>query len=49
MNFTINAIDAAGVEDVITRQQGHIINLIRSAANDNGEQFLEQVDTQVLT
>jgi len=48
VNFTINAIDAAGVEDVITRQQGHIINLIRTAANDNGEQFLEQVDTQVL-
>jgi len=48
VNFTINAMDAAGVEDVITRQQGHIINLIRSAANDNGEQFLEQVDTQVL-
>ena len=48
VNFTINAVDAAGVEDVITRQQGHIINLLRSAANDNGEEFLEQVDTQVL-
>ena len=48
VNFTINAVDAAGVEDVITRQQGHIINLIRQAANDTGEEFLEAVDTQVL-
>ena len=48
VNFTINAVDAAGVEDVLTRQQGHIINLLRSAANDTGEEFLEAVDTQVL-
>ena len=49
VSFTINAVDAAGVEEVLLRQRGHIIGMIREAANDNGERFLEQVDTQVYT
>ena len=46
VNFSINAIDAAGVEDVLTNQRGNIIRMIREAANENGERFLETVDTQ---
>ena len=48
INFTINAVDAAGVEDVLLRQRGHIIGMIRQAANDTGERFLESVDTDVV-
>ena len=43
-NFTIHAIDAAGVEEVLLGQQGNIINMIRAAANDYGTDFLEEVD-----
>ena len=46
VNFSINAIDAAGVEDVLMNQQGNIIRMIRQAANENGERFLETIDTQ---
>jgi hypothetical protein len=46
VNFTINAIDSAGVEDVLTNQRGNIIRMIREAANENGERFLETIDTQ---
>ena len=46
VNFTINAVDAAGVEDVLMNQRGNIIGMIREAANENGERFLETVDTQ---
>ena len=46
VNFSINAIDAAGVEDVLSNQRGNIIRMIREAANENGERFLEMVDTQ---
>ena len=44
-NFTINALDAIGVEEVLMEQQGNIIGMIRSAANDYGEEFLEAVNT----
>jgi hypothetical protein len=47
VNFTINAVDAAGVEDVLNNQKGNIIAMIRDAANSYGEEFLEVVDTQV--
>ena len=47
-NFTINAIDAAGVEEVLMAQQGNIISMIRSAANDYGEEFIESVNTYFL-
>ena len=46
VNFTINAVDAAGVEDVLMNQRGNLIRMIRDAANENGERFLETVDTQ---
>ena len=44
VNFTINAVDAAGVEDLLVNQRGNIIRMIREAANENGEDFLTQVD-----
>lgn len=46
INFNINAVDAAGVEDVLINQRGNIIRMIREAANENGERFLETIDTQ---
>ena len=46
VNFSINAIDAAGVEEVLVNQKGNLIRMIREAANENGERFLETVDTQ---
>ena len=46
VNFTIQAMDASGVEDVLSNQRGNIIRMIREAANENGERFLETVDTQ---
>ena len=44
VNFTINAVDATGVEDLLVNQRGNIIRMIREAANENGEDFLTQVD-----
>ena len=46
INFSINAVDSAGVEDLLVNQRGNIIRMIREAANDTGERFLETVDTQ---
>ena len=46
VNFTINAVDATGVQELLVEQSGNIIEMIREAANDTGEYFLEQVDTQ---
>lgn len=46
VNFTINAVDSAGVEDVLMNQRGNIIRMIREAANDHGQMFLEDIDTQ---
>jgi len=43
VNFSINAVDAAGVEDLLMRQRGNIIGMIREAANEHGEVFLEGV------
>ena len=44
-NFTINAVDATGVQEVLTNQRGNIISMIREAAHDHGEEFIEAVDT----
>lgn len=44
-NINISALDAAGVEDVLLRQRGNIIGMLREAANSNGETFLESVNT----
>ena len=44
-NFTINAVDAAGVEEVLAAQRGNIIGMIREAAHEHGEEFIEAVNT----
>ena len=44
-NFTINTIDASTMEDTLITQRGNIISMIREAANNSGETFLESVDT----
>ena len=49
VNISISALDASGVEDVLIKQRGHIIGMIREAANSYGEKFLESVDTRVYT
>jgi len=43
VTFQINAIDAKGVEEVLLQQRGNIINMLRQAANDRGEFFMENV------
>jgi hypothetical protein len=49
VTFSINAIDAAGVEDVLAQQQGNIIGMIRQAANSYGEEFMEDLDESTYT
>lgn len=49
VNFTINAVDAEGIESVLENQRGNIIGMIRSAANGYGTGFLEEVDTDVVS
>ena len=46
INFNISAVDATGIQELLVDQRGNIIEMIREAANDTGEYFLEQVDTQ---
>ena len=48
VNFTINAVDASGVEQLLIEQRGNIIGMIREAAHDTGNDFLEDIDTQAL-
>ena len=45
VNFTIQAIDTQNMQEALTVQRGNIIEMIREAANNSGEQFLERVDT----
>ena len=45
VNFSINAVDAAGVEELLVAQRGNIIGMIREAANEHGEEFMEEVNT----
>jgi hypothetical protein len=45
VTFNINAVDAAGVEDLLLTQRGNIIGMIRESANAHGENFLENVNT----
>ena len=49
VTFSINAIDAAGVEDVLAQQQGNIIGMIREAANSYGQDFMEELDESTYT
>ena len=46
INFNISTVDATGVQELLVSQRGNIIEMIREAANDTGEFFLEDVDTQ---
>lgn len=48
VTFNINAIDAANMEETLVSQRGNIINMIREAANNQGETFLEGLDTMAL-
>ena len=48
-NINITALDASGVEEVLTEQQGNIIGMIREAANSYGKDFLEEVDETIYT
>jgi len=48
-NFTIQALDSTGVEEVLNTQAGTIINMLRTAANSYGETFIESVDTATLS
>ena len=43
VNFSISAVDATGVEELLLNQRGNIIGMIREAANEHGEFFLEGV------
>ena len=45
VNFSINAVDATGVEELLVAQRGNIIGMIREAANEHGEEFMETVNT----
>ena len=48
VNFNIQAIDSSGVEEMLSVQRGNIIKMIREAANQQGEMFLESVaETQL--
>jgi hypothetical protein len=47
INFNISAVDGASVQNMLNEQQGNIIQMIKDAANDNGEAFLENVDSTV--
>jgi len=49
VNFSINALDATGVEEVLTNQQGTIIKMLRDAANSYGDLFMEDVETGLYT
>ena len=43
INFAISAVDSQGVEELLINQKGNIIKMIREAANEHGEFFLEAV------
>lgn len=49
VNFTITALDASGVEDILVRQRGNIIGMMREAANSYGQPFMEGVDVASYT
>ena len=49
INFTIQAVDADGVETLLMKQKGSIIRMIREAANSYGTPFLEEVNVGLYT
>jgi len=44
VSFNISSVDAKGVEELLMDQRGSIIGMIREAANENGQLFLEDVE-----
>jgi hypothetical protein len=48
-SLNIQAIDSQGVQDVLVAQKGNIIQMLRQAANANGQRFLEDVNVNVYT
>jgi len=48
INFAVSAVDATGVEELLVAQRGNIIKMIRQAANQQGEYFLERVSESEL-
>ena len=48
VTFNIQTIDATNMEETLISQRGNIINMIREAANNQGETFLEGLDTMAL-
>jgi hypothetical protein len=48
-NFSINAIDSQGIQDVLVSQKGNIIKMLREAANASGKTFMEDVNVNVYT
>jgi hypothetical protein len=48
VSFSINAINTQGMEEALVANQGNIINVIRAAANSQGEPFLETIDTALI-
>ena len=47
VNINIQALDAKGVEEILYGQRGNIIGMLREAANNSGQTFLESVNTAV--
>ena len=45
ITFQINAIDTANMEEMLENRRGSIISMIRGAANEHGQDFLEMIDT----
>ena len=48
-NFTIQALDSNGVQDILVSQKGNIIKMLREAANASGKTFMEDVNVNVYT
>jgi hypothetical protein len=44
VTFSISALDSTGVEEILMGQRGNIIGMLREAANEHGEMFLESVE-----
>ena len=48
-NFSIQALDSQGVQDILVSQKGNIIKMLRQAANASGKTFMEDVNVNVYT
>ena len=48
-SFNIQALDSQGVQEILVAQKGNIIKMLREAANNSGQSFLEGVNTNTYT